>query len=263
MDPVLQSLIRLQELSLEQARLQKILSSFPLEIESIDRQSQEASSALTAARESVEEGRKRRRAHEAELQDLESRLSKYNAQLMQVKTNQEYKAMQKEIEGVRGSVGAVEEKILLLMDEIESLQKKVAGEEVLLAQRKKESDARKAEILKSQEEIAAEAAKVEAARMEASAGVRGEALEMFTRIAPLRNGIAVARALDERCLECKVRVRPQIFAEIRKNERIIQCDSCQRILYYLPPPAAPADGAGAAPPATPEKPGDAKADASN
>jgi predicted nucleic acid-binding Zn-ribbon protein len=28
-----------------------------------------------------------------------------------------------------------------------------------------------------------------------------------------------------------VRIRPQVFQEIRRNDRIIACDACQRILY--------------------------------
>jgi predicted nucleic acid-binding Zn-ribbon protein len=35
-----------------------------------------------------------------------------------------------------------------------------------------------------------------------------------------------------------VRLRPHVFQQIRQNDTIIQCESCQRILYYVPPPAA-------------------------
>jgi predicted nucleic acid-binding Zn-ribbon protein len=36
-----------------------------------------------------------------------------------------------------------------------------------------------------------------------------------------------------------VRLRPAIFQQIRHNTGIVQCDSCQRILYFVPPVAAP------------------------
>ena len=38
------------------------------------------------------------------------------------------------------------------------------------------------------------------------------------------------------CSVCHVRLRPQVFQLVRQNDTIIQCDSCQRILYYVPPP---------------------------
>ncbi|MES1256105.1 MAG: C4-type zinc ribbon domain-containing protein [Acidobacteriota bacterium] len=51
------------------------------------------------------------------------------------------------------------------------------------------------------------------------------------------------------CTVCHVRLRPQVFNTILKNEQIVQCDSCQRIMYYVPVvgPAATADSP--APPA--------------
>ena len=54
-------------------------------------------------------------------------------------------------------------------------------------------------------------------------------------------GTAIARAEGERCTICQVRLRPAVFAEVRKNESLVQCDSCNRILYFIPPkPAAAA-----------------------
>jgi hypothetical protein len=36
-----------------------------------------------------------------------------------------------------------------------------------------------------------------------------------------------------------VRLRPQVFNTVLRNEQILQCDHCSRILYFVPvPPAA-------------------------
>jgi predicted nucleic acid-binding Zn-ribbon protein len=45
--------------------------------------------------------------------------------------------------------------------------------------------------------------------------------------------VAVAEAKNGTCTICHVRLRPQVFNEIRRNASIIQCDSCQRILYFV------------------------------
>jgi len=68
------------------------------------------------------------------------------------------------------------------------------------------------------------------------------AIDTFQRIAKVR-GTAVARAEGERCTVCQVRLRPAVFAEVRRNDQIVQCDSCNRILYFTPP--KPADAASA------------------
>src|SRR4029077_14078541 len=61
-------------------------------------------------------------------------------------------------------------------------------------------------------------------------------VETFERIAKVR-GTAVARAEGERCTVCQVRLRPAVFVNVLKNDQIVQCDSCNRILYFLPPVA--------------------------
>ena len=37
------------------------------------------------------------------------------------------------------------------------------------------------------------------------------------------------------CSVCQVRLRPKVFSTVLRNEAIVQCDSCRRILYYAPP----------------------------
>ena len=75
-------------------------------------------------------------------------------------------------------------------------------------------------------------------------------IDTFQRIAKVR-GSAVARAEGERCTVCQVRLRPAVFTEVRKNDSIVQCDSCNRILYFVPPsPAPPASPPSPASPAS-------------
>jgi predicted nucleic acid-binding Zn-ribbon protein len=66
-------------------------------------------------------------------------------------------------------------------------------------------------------------------------------LRMFEVVAQRRNGVAVAEARDGVCTICHVRLRPQVFNNVLRSTEIVQCDSCQRILYATPkaPAAAP------------------------
>ena len=66
-------------------------------------------------------------------------------------------------------------------------------------------------------------------------------LSIFELISKRRNGDAVAEARDGVCTICHVRLRPQVFNSVRRNDAIIQCDSCQRILFFVPAaaPTAP------------------------
>jgi predicted nucleic acid-binding Zn-ribbon protein len=57
-------------------------------------------------------------------------------------------------------------------------------------------------------------------------------LHTFERVLKGRQGLAVAEAADGLCTVCRVRLRPQVYNTIRRNDSIYQCDSCQRILYF-------------------------------
>jgi predicted nucleic acid-binding Zn-ribbon protein len=60
---------------------------------------------------------------------------------------------------------------------------------------------------------------------------------LFEQVARARKGVAICAATrDGLCSACHVRLRPQVFQEVRRNDTIIQCFSCNRILYYVPPP---------------------------
>jgi predicted nucleic acid-binding Zn-ribbon protein len=68
-------------------------------------------------------------------------------------------------------------------------------------------------------------------RKEMEASISPDLLPQYERVRKHRGGVAVAAARDYVCELCKVRIRPQVFQEIRRNDKIIHCDACQRILY--------------------------------
>ena len=61
-------------------------------------------------------------------------------------------------------------------------------------------------------------------------------LDLFHRVARSRGGVAVAQVQDAMCLVCHVKLRLQLYADLKRNEEIVQCPACNRILYYEAPP---------------------------
>jgi predicted nucleic acid-binding Zn-ribbon protein len=177
-----------------------------------------------------------------DLAAVQQRQGKYKDQLMQVKTNDEFRAMQHQIDAAAAEVGVQEEKILINMmeaDEINAAIKK--AEAALKAAQAKVGTERGAieQDVKVQQGVVTECA---ASREALIAGLNDRGLvDTFARIAKVR-GTAVARAEGERCTVCQVRLRPVVFVSVLKNDSIVQCESCNRILYFIPPaaPAAPA-----------------------
>ncbi len=68
--------------------------------------------------------------------------------------------------------------------------------------------------------------------------VSPDALALFERVSKHRKGLAMSEARDGLCTQCHVRLRPQVYNELRRNESVMQCESCSRILYFVAPVAA-------------------------
>src|SRR5580765_1162275 len=121
MHPDLQHLIQLQELDLAAERARRRIAELPAAQQALEARVADKSQALTGVKERIAAGQTARREVEKELAGVQGRLSKYKGQLMEVKTNKEYQAMQKEIGVAEQEVRSHEDRVLERMEEAESL----------------------------------------------------------------------------------------------------------------------------------------------
>ena len=235
MNPDLEKLVRLHHAEADLKRVEAELAEIPRRKSTLAEGLAGERSRLDAAKAALDGSQKARKAHEAQVQDLESKRSKYKGQLMEVKTNKEYTAMLHEIEGVEREIKGREDLILEEMEKAEGLQSAVKAEETEFRVVENESKKKGAELDAAASRLGAEAARLRGERDTAAASVPEDLRERYARVAKARgNGVAEAR--DGMCQACHVRMRVQIWVEVRKNEQIFQCESCSRIYYYEPPP---------------------------
>ena len=236
----LERLITLQRLDSTAHDAQRRLAEEPARRQELDDLLETARQHVAAAKEGLAENQNTRRAVEKELSVHQGRLSKYRDQLMSVKTNVEYQAVQKEIGFAQSEVKALEDQMLERMLESDDLAEAVARAERELADRQKKVD----EGLRAlTTELTAVNASLERIKDERSAVARlvgPQPLAIFETVARRRNGVALAEARDGICTICHVRLRPQVFNTVLRNDQIVQCDSCQRVLYFVAP--APSEG---------------------
>jgi predicted nucleic acid-binding Zn-ribbon protein len=237
MNPDLERLVRLQGAESDLRRVEAELLEVPQKRAEMEAALAGERGRLDQGREAQAQSQKARRQHEADLQDLEAKRSRYKGQLMEVKTNKEYTAMLHEIEGVEREIRGREDQILAEMEKSEGLAAEVKVEEEAF----KVAEGRSRESGRAFDERArvleAERTRLAAERDAVAATVPADVLELFQRVAKLR-GVAVAEARDGMCQVCHVKLRLQMYAEIKRNEEIQQCPACNRILYYATPPAA-------------------------
>jgi predicted nucleic acid-binding Zn-ribbon protein len=234
MHPDLDKLIRLQQAETDMRRVLAERAEVPRRRAELEAALAQERGALQAARAALEASQKARRAHEGELQTLEARRAKYRGQLMEVKTNKEYTAMLHEIEAVEREIRAREDQVLVEMEKADGLQGEVEREEAAFKAVEGRFHGEGRTLDEAAARLDAEARAATAGRDAALAAVPEEPRELFLRIARLR-GAGVAEARDGMCSQCHLKLRLQMWADIRRNEALIQCPGCSRILFYETP----------------------------
>jgi len=181
----------------------------------------------------------RKKALDGEIQDFNEHLKKYQQQLQSVKTSREYSALLNEIDGIKREVRTRE-------DELLSLDESMAGSSTELDRRDEAFPAEEAGYEEQMKEWRAEQAVLDAEIAEANkrakslrAELEPRLLKTFEQIRHKRAGVAVARVdmvgpQTAACSACHVRLRPQLLSDLRLSKETVFCESCKRILYWIP-----------------------------
>ena len=240
MNSDLERLIALQKLDSAAHAAERGLADEPERERALDARLDAATQHVAAAKELLAGNAAARRDIEKEVAVHTGRLSKFRETAMAVKTNVEYHAVQKEIAFAQTEIKTLEDKILELMLDADDLAGQVKRAETDLAAAQKSVDAERKTMNAEAADMKAALERIAGERAAVVSTMSARVLATFEAISKKRNGVGVAEARDGICTICHVRLRPQVFNNVRANAEIIQCDSCNRILYFVPVPVAPA-----------------------
>ena len=250
MNADLERLIALQKLDSAADAARKKMAAEPEHELALDARLEAARQQVAAAKEKVAANKNARAALEKDVAVQQGRLSKFRETAMVVKTNQEFTAVQHEIAFAQTEIKKIEDATLERMMEADELATALKAAETFLAAETKAVDAEHKTGSAAHIEMQAALERIAGERTVLVAGLDKGVLATFERVATKRNGIAVSEARAGVCTICHVRLRPQVFNTVLRNDAILQCDHCNRILYYVPVPASAAT-APSDPPAQP------------
>jgi len=243
MHPDLKHLIELQRLDLQLIGLREQLGVFPKRLAEVEKRLEAARAELAAAKEALTNSLKDRKKYELDVEQWKERARKYKDQVYEIKSNEAYKALQHEIQNAEEEIAKAEDRLLERMVAGEEYERQVKAAEKTLKEVEAATQADRARLQGEQAEIQKQFDQMSAERARALAAVPDELLDHYNRIARKHAGIALAEVRDETCTMCRVRVRPHVFQEMRRqdSQEIFHCESCTRILYYIegtssPPP---------------------------
>jgi predicted nucleic acid-binding Zn-ribbon protein len=239
--PALNSLLALQTVETRAEDARRRIADAPVRIQALDAQLAEATAMLERAKAALAESQAARRENEKDAAVAQQKVSKYKEQLMQAKDNKQFHALQHEIATFSEEVQRVEGLVLERMLEGDELGAALKAAEAKVAADKKRIAAEKSALENEAAALSASLTALQSERAELVKTIEPRLLATFETVLKGRKGLAVARAVDGLCEACRVRIRPHLYNQLRSGTEIIQCESCVRILYYVPPPK-PAEG---------------------
>jgi predicted nucleic acid-binding Zn-ribbon protein len=235
--PDLKAVVEVQQLDQQVAELTVLIDSLPTQIQTLQSQLDDFIHAHEERKKRLAANLKERRDQEGEVKVIQEKITKHKDQLYQVKTNEQYRAMLKEIEGEEGNIRKIEDQILEKMIEAEDIQKHIQEAAARLEGEKARVAAEIKRLQDERQKDLDERERLQARRKELAATLSRSVLALYERIRTYRTGAAVAEVRDGLCTACNVRLRPQIYNEVRSNEAVLTCENCSRIVYYVEPPA--------------------------
>lgn len=238
MSPTLAALIALQALDSAADAARRRLADLPAAEEAIAAGLAGARAAVDAVKAKIQDNQQARRALEKEIAAVDVRLARFEDHKASVKTNHEYTALLHEITTAKSEKNVIEERLLVLMEEAEGLTATHKAAEQALAANAREGDKARVALGVERTTVEAELARLAHERSHETRGIEAPLLAKYEQLLKQRRGVAVApMSAGEVCGACYVRLRPHVAQLVRRNDGVVPCDSCQRILYYEPPPA--------------------------
>jgi len=220
----------LQQLDTELRTLNDKLGQIPSRVNDLKKAAAAIKAELDQAKVDILEHKKQYKLCELDLRGTEERVAGYSVQLYSAKTNEQYKAFLKEIETQKKQKNSIEDRMIVLMEETEALDRKVKLNEKESTELDSETT-RKVEMLESEKtELDAAIATRKQQRETTAAAIPAELLKRYERVRANKGGVAVATVRKERCSGCLSPIPAQRIVEVDRQDHLYLCEACGRIL---------------------------------
>jgi hypothetical protein len=236
MNSDVQKLIDLQEVDSRMSALRAEIAALPKEVAQIEAKLAGSKTVVEKAQSAIKADDTARRKHESDIKDQQEKISKYRDQSLKVKTNQEYKALLSEIEHADNEIRKLEDKILEIMVAADTRKEALKQAEGVLKADTAENEKEKAHAREQTAQDEKELAELTTRRDQLRLGINDDTLVHYDRLLKSRGSALAAVHGDQMCSACRVLLRPQVHQDVMKGDEILICDSCKRILYFVPPP---------------------------
>lgn len=229
----LERIVKIQGIDIRAAELRKEIAALPKHVAAIERTLESHQRKLQADQALLAANLKERKKIEGDVQVHQQKISKLRDQMSGAKTNEQFRAFQNEIAFCEAEIKKCEDRTIELLEAAEPLDRNMKIADAAL---KAEKTRVEQEKVAARERAAVDQKKIDelmAERATIAAETGALVLRNYDRLA--KRGTAVADATKGRCAACQMEIRPRMMQELRQGDKLMFCESCNRILHYNPP----------------------------
>lgn len=232
MQPEIVLLLQIQEKDIAIRSLEREQKMAPEALNETKKIVEQADIALKQKKEQLKNIQVTHKGLEIDLDSKMGNVKKLDTQLAQVKTNEQYKALQKEINDLKFGAGLQEDKILEKMEETEMIQKEIEKLKEDVDKTKEDLKRHEKEVKSKLESINSQMSQAKKEREELTSNVSKSILDRYNRIFNNKHDAAIVAVANNSCGGCHMKLPPNVVNEVRKRHNIILCENCARILYW-------------------------------
>lgn len=231
-DPQIEKLLIVQDRDATLQKIEQELAHLPQQRASIDQQIKVEESNMTQAQQSLKDKEVQRMELDLEVKAKETAILRFKNQQLEVKKNEEYKALTHQIEQSEREISALEEQEIELMLEIDTARESYEQEKAVIEARIQVQRTEIQQLAQREENLAASVAQAQANLAAARDAADSFYLEHYDRVKKLtRRAPYVVPIEAHKCGGCHLRVSNEVAHLVLNNEEPHFCDQCARMVY--------------------------------
>ncbi len=176
----------------------------------------------------------RQRDLEARLADAEDKMKDRRMRITRIRNDKELGLARREVDLLKEEITALEAELQQIYEQVEAATTALAGLEGELKALAQAREAEAAELKSTLTRLGADIERDRTRRQQLIGSVDEALRGRYEMIFSRRGGVAVVPVRDGTCQGCRMRVPPQLYNQIQRNDQIILCPSCQRMLHWEP-----------------------------
>jgi len=228
---IIERLLILQERDQNLKALQGELKYLPTQKAAMERELEELASRLDFAKTRTRENEVERKKLELEAQTKRDAIAKYRTQQTQTRKNEEYTALGHEIVAAEKVIVDIEDREIVLMEELESLKPIVAAAEKAHAEEVAKVRSKIEEMARRKAQIEERIDEIQKNRARLAENIDEDVLDRYNRLFHSKGDAAISPLDHEVCGGCNMKVTTQTALNVKAGREIVSCPQCARILY--------------------------------